>query len=152
MISSGIIRLLGFLIFFGYYREYCFFCGEGSFFYLFSVNFVSDVCLSIYYTCFLLCLLLVCWVRENFSGGLGHIFSACVTSLCGVPGRYNLFECFLGADGGTVQVFLFLWLCCSGYGTVEMMGGGLAFFSFLYFAVGSPGVRLPVVGFCSFIN
>ncbi len=59
------------------------------FFLLFSVIFVSDVCLSIYYTCFLLCLLLVCWVRENFSGGLGHIFSACVTLLCKVPGRYN---------------------------------------------------------------
>ena len=44
-------------------------------FLLFSVTFVSDVCLSIYYTCFLLCLLLVCWVRENFSGGPGHIFS-----------------------------------------------------------------------------
>ncbi len=44
-------------------------------FLLFSVTFVSDVCLSIYYTCFLLCLLLVCWVRENFSGGSGHIFS-----------------------------------------------------------------------------
>jgi hypothetical protein len=32
------------------------------------------VCLFIYYSCLLLCLLLVCWVRENFSGGLGHIF------------------------------------------------------------------------------
>ena len=76
LVSSGIIRLLDFLIFFGYYLEYCLFCGEGSFFFfLFSVTFVSDVCLSIYYTCFLLCLLLVCWVRENFSGGPGHIFS-----------------------------------------------------------------------------
>ena len=46
------------------------------FFLLFFVTFVSDVCLSIYYTCFfLLCLLFVCWVRENFSGGPGHIFS-----------------------------------------------------------------------------
>ncbi len=71
---SGFIRLLDFLIFFGYYLEYCLFCGEGSFF-LFSVTFVSDVCLSIYYTCFLLCLFLVCWVLENFSGGSGHIFS-----------------------------------------------------------------------------
>jgi hypothetical protein len=32
------------------------------------------VCLSIYYICLLLCLLLVCWVHENFSGGSGHIF------------------------------------------------------------------------------
>ncbi len=38
------------------------------------VIFVSGGCLSIYYNCLLLCLLLVCWVHENFSGGLGHIF------------------------------------------------------------------------------
>ncbi len=74
LVLFGIIRLLDFLIFFGYYLEYCLFCGEGSFL-SFPVTFVSDVCLSIYYTCFPLCLLLVCWVRENFSGGLGHIFS-----------------------------------------------------------------------------
>jgi hypothetical protein len=36
VVSSGIIRLLDFLIFFGYYREYCLFCGEGSFFFFCS--------------------------------------------------------------------------------------------------------------------
>ncbi len=37
-------------------------------------------------------------------------------------------------------------------GTVQWKwwGGDLAFFLFLYFAVGSPGVRLPVVGFSFF--
>ncbi len=74
MVLSGIIGLLDFLIFFGCYLEYCLFCGEGSFSFVLRY-FVSDVCLSIYYTCFLLCLLLVCWVRENSSDGLGHIFS-----------------------------------------------------------------------------
>ena len=49
----------------------------------------------------------VCWVRGNFSGGLGHVFSACVTPLCGVPGRYNFIQASVGADGGTVQI-LFL--------------------------------------------
>jgi hypothetical protein len=73
-VFAFILRLLDFLIYFGFYLEYCLFCGEGSCFLLFSVTFVSDVCLSIYYTCVLLCLLLVCWVRENFSGGSGHIF------------------------------------------------------------------------------
>jgi hypothetical protein len=84
MVSSGIIRLLDFLIFFGYYLEYCLSCGEGSFFSLF----VSGVCLIIHIlvSCFLYW---VCWVRGNFSGGPGHIFSVCVTPLCGVPGRYN---------------------------------------------------------------
>ncbi len=41
-----------------------------------------------------------------------------------------LFGHCLGADDGTVQIFLLLWLCCSGYGTVELVkGGGLFFFS-----------------------
>ncbi len=69
-----------------------FFRGEGSFSFVLLI-FVIDVCLSIYYTRFLLCLLLVCWVRGNFSGGLGHIYFLCGTPLRGVPGRYNLFEC-----------------------------------------------------------
>ncbi len=53
------------------------------------------------------------------------------------------------------------WRDCTGFlfpgsvvvGAVRLKwwGGGLAFFHFLYFAVGSPGVRLSVVGFCSFI-
>ncbi len=40
-----------------------------------------------------------------------------------------------GVDGGTVRIFLSLWLCSGGYGTVEMVRGGgpffLAFFSLL---------------------
>ncbi len=32
LVSSGIIRFLDFLIFFGYYLECCLSCGEGSFF------------------------------------------------------------------------------------------------------------------------
>jgi hypothetical protein len=35
------------------------------------------------------------------------IYFLCGTPLCGVPGRYNFFKCFLEADGGTVQIFLF---------------------------------------------
>ncbi len=35
------------------------------------------------------------------------IYFLCGTPLREVPGRYNLFKCFLGADGGTVQIFLF---------------------------------------------
>jgi hypothetical protein len=36
----------------------------------------------------------------------------------------SLFRHSVGADGGTVQIFLSVWLCCSRYGTVEMVGGG----------------------------
>ncbi len=60
-------------------------------------------------------------VRISLAGRV--IYSLCGTPLCGVPGRYNLFECFPGVDGGTVQVFLFLLLCCGGYGTVEVVKG-----------------------------
>ncbi len=69
----------------------------------------------------------VCWVRGNFSGGPGHIYSACVTPLCGVPATI-LFGHFHGAGGGTVQIFLFLWHCCSGYGMVEMVRGVVRLF------------------------
>ncbi len=49
--------------------------------------------------------------------------------------------------------FSFFWLCCSGCGTVEMVGGVVWLsFHFLYFAVSSPGGRLSVVGFCSSIS
>jgi hypothetical protein len=46
--------------------------------------------------------------------------------------------------------FSLFWRCCSGCGTVEIVGGGLALF-FLYFAVNSLGGWLSVVGFCSSI-
>ncbi len=55
-------------------------------------------------------------------------------------------------DGGTVQVFFFSGFVVVGAVRLRWWGGGLAFFSFLYFAVVSTGVRLPVVGFSSFIN
>ena len=53
-------------------------------------------------------------------------------------------------DGGTVQVFPFLWLCCSGYGTVEMVKGvARVFLCFLQFAVSSLGGWMSAVGtFC----
>jgi hypothetical protein len=52
--------------------EYCLSSGGFSLSFV-LVIFVSGVCLSICYICLLLCLLLVCWVHENFSGGSGHI-------------------------------------------------------------------------------
>ncbi len=92
----------------------------------------------------------VCWVRGNFSGGLGHILSVCVTPLCGVSGRYNFYlVTVLERMAGLYRFFLFLWLCCSGYGTVELVKGVVRFsFRFLQFAVSSLGVWMSVVGFC----
>jgi hypothetical protein len=55
-------------------------------------------------------------------------------------------------DGGTVQVFLFLWLCCSGYSTVEVARGVVRVsFHFLQSAVSSFGGRISVVGFLCYI-
>ncbi len=40
-----------------------------------------------------------------------------------------LFRHSVGADGGTVQIFLLSGSVCSGYGTVEMVRGVVRFFS-----------------------
>jgi hypothetical protein len=84
----------------------------------------------------------VCWVRGNFSGELGHVYSVCVSPLCGVPGRYKLIWAFLGAGGGTVQVS---WLCNGGYGTVEMVKGLVRLFCFLQFTDSSLGGWMSAV-------
>ncbi len=53
------------------------------------------------------CLFWVCWVRENFSGGPGHIFSVWDPAVwsAGLV-KFNLGT--LGVVGGTVQIFFSL--------------------------------------------
>ena len=59
----------------------------------------------------------------------------------------NLFGHFGGVDGGTVRIFLSLWLCSGGYGTVEMVKGVVRVFPcFLQFAVTSLGGWISAVG------
>ncbi len=54
---------------------------------------------------------------------------------------------FGGVGGGTVRIFLSLWLCSGRYGTVELVrGGGPFFLCFLQFAVCSFGGWVSVVG------
>ncbi len=74
------------------------------------------------------CLLWVCWVRGNFSGGLGHVFSACVTLLCGAPGRYDFIQAIVGADGGTAQMFFLPGSVVAGTVRLKYWGGGPSFF------------------------
>ncbi len=70
----------------------------------------------------------MCWVRENFSGGPGHIFSVWDSAVWSAgPVQFNL-STFLEWMAGLYR-FSLLWLCCSGYGTVEMVGGWSVFFS-----------------------
>ncbi len=61
----------------------------------------------------------VCWVRGNFSGEPGPVYILCVC-LCCVECRAgtSIFGHFGGVYGGTVRIFLFLWLCSGGYGTI----------------------------------
>ncbi len=70
-------------------------------------------------------------VRISLAGRV--IYFLCGTSLCGVPGRYNLFKCYPGVDGGTVQVFLFSGSVVVGAVRLKWWGCGLAFFSFSLF-------------------
>ncbi len=58
-----------------------------------------------------------------------------------------LFDHCGGVGGGTVRVFLLLWLCSGGYSTVEMVrGGGPFFLCFLQFAVSFFGGWVSAVG------
>jgi hypothetical protein len=119
---------------------------------LFFVIFVSGVCLSIYYTCLLFCLFWVCWVRGNFSGGPGRIFSVWDSAVWSAGPVHFYLGTSLEWMAGLYRIYLFR-ICCSGCGTVEMVGGVVWLsFHFLYVAVSSLGVRLSVVGFCSFIS
>jgi hypothetical protein len=83
------------------------FSGEISLYFSLYFQAVSRVYLSIYYSHLLFCLFWG-WIRGNFSGGPGRIFLLCEAPLCGVSGRYDLFECWLGVGGGAVRVF-FSW-------------------------------------------
>ncbi len=76
------------------------------------------------------------------------ILFVCV-SLCCAGWRVGtiLFGHFGGVDGGTVLIFLSLWLCSGGYGTVEMVKGvARVFLCFLQFAVSSLGGWISSVG------
>jgi hypothetical protein len=108
---------------------------------------VSGVCLSIYYAC---SCFVYFWcagsVRISLAGRV--IYFLCGTPLRGVPGRYNLFECCPGVDGGTVQVFFFSGSVVVGAVRLKWWGVVWLSFHFLYFAVSSPGGRLSVVRLC----
>jgi hypothetical protein len=88
------------------------------------------VCLFVYYTCLL-------FVYFGCAGSVGifwragsYIFCACVSSLCGVPGRYNFIQALSWSGWRDCTDFSFF----SGSvvaGTVRLNGegGGLSFFT-----------------------
>ena len=77
-----------------------------------------------------------CCVRGNFlASRVMYIFCVCVSAVWSAGSVQVLFGHSGGMDGGTVRIFLSLWLCSGGYGTVEMVRGVVrfssAFFSLL---------------------
>ncbi len=114
---------------------------------------LSFLCFSLFCKrCMFIYLSFLYWVyrvRGNISGGPGHMFPVCVTPLCGVLGRYKFYWALSWSGWRDCTSFSFLWLCCSGYGTVEMVRGLVRVSScFLQFAVSSLGGRMSVVGLC----
>ncbi len=90
-------------------------------------------------------------VGISLAGRVMYIFRACISPLWDWRAGTILFGHSGGVDGGTVQIFLPLWLYSGGYSTGEMLRGGGPFFSLLLqFAVSSPG-RWILVGILRYI-
>ncbi len=108
MVSSGIIRLLDFLIFFGYYFEYCLSCGEGSFFFFFfSSFFVSGVCLIIHIlvSCFFILGVLGPWEFLWRAGS--YIFCVCDSAVWSAGPLQFYSGTFLERIAGLYKIFSF---------------------------------------------
>ncbi len=67
-------------------------------------------------------------VGISLAGRVMYIFRACISPLWDWRAGTILFGHSGGVDGGTVQIFLLLWLYSSGYSTGEMVRGGGPFF------------------------
>ncbi len=75
------------------------------------------------------------------------IYFVCVSRCVECRAGTSLFGHSGGVDGGTVRIFLSLWLCSGRYGTVEMVKGvPHVFLCFLQFAVSSLGGWISLVG------
>jgi hypothetical protein len=128
------------------YLEYCLSCGEGFFFFVLRY-FVSGVCLSIriLVSCFFILGVLGPWEFLWRAGS--YYFCVCDSTVWSAGPVQFYLGTFLERMAGLYRFFPFLWLCCSGYGTVEMVRGVVRVsFRFLQFAVSSLGGRMSVVG------
>ncbi len=120
---------------------------------MFSVSFCLVILMSG------VCLLCIRFFLIGCAGSVGiylagrvmYILRACISLLWDWRAGTILFGHSGGVDGGTVQIFLLLWLYSGGYCTGEMVrGGDPIFFLFLRFAVSSPG-RWILVGILCYI-
>ncbi len=91
----------------------------------------------------------MCWVRGNFSGGPGHIFSVWDSAVWSAGPVQVYLGTILEWMAGLYRFFLSSGSVVAG--TVRLKWWGVVCFSFhfLQFAVSSLGVQLSVVGFCS---
>ncbi len=135
----NILRLLPWILSFLWWR----------FFFLFFVlcYFVSGVCLSIHIlvSCFFILGVLGPWEFLWRAGS--YIFCVCDSAVWSAGPVQFYSGTVLERMAGLYRFFPFLWLCCSGYGTAEMVRGVVRVsFRFLQFAVSSLGGRMSVVG------
>ncbi len=124
-----------------------------------SLFFVSGMCLFIYYTCLLLCLFWAFWVRENFSGGPGHIFPVWDSAVWSAGPVQFYLSTLLEWMAGLYRFFSSLALL----GTVRLKwwGGGLFFSNslvccravvcgrILFFYIGFPWLYFGTI--CGFV-
>ncbi len=129
---------------FGHYYDYCVLCYEDFLlFFLFFCFSVSGVCLSLFVPFLLIgCagsvgISLASWVMY-----IPRVCLRCVECRAGTI----LFGYFGGVGGGTVRIFLFLWLCSGGFGTVELVRGGWSVFLLLSLVCCQFSWRLGVCG------
>ncbi len=116
------------------------------FFHFFVLRyFVSDVCL---YTCLLLFYIGCAGsVGISLTGRVIYFLCVCDSAVWSAEPVHFYSGTFLEQVAGLYRFFPFLWLCCSGYGTVEMARGVVRVsFRFLHFVVSFLGGRMSVVG------
>ncbi len=121
---------------FGYYYDYCVLCYEDFHLsLLFFCFFVSGVCLSLY----------VLFLLIGRAGSVGISLASRVMYILCVC--FRCVECragtiltvhFGGVGGRTVRIFLSLWFCSGGYGTVGLVRGRWSVFFFLLSSVCCP--------------
>ncbi len=137
----------GFLNILLYYLEYCLSSG-GVLLFLFFVNFVSNVCL---YICLLFCLFWVCWVREGFSGGPGHIFSVCDSDVWSAGPVQFIWVLVWSGWRDCTGFFLFFGSVVAGTVRLKWWRGDMFSSSFSSLFCQFFWRSVVVVGLCSFI-
>jgi hypothetical protein len=87
-------------------------------------------------------------VGVSLAGRVIYIFCVCDSAVWSAGPVQFYLGTVLKRMAGQYRFFSFLWLCCSGYGMVELVRGVCLSSRFLQFTVSSLGGWMSVVGFC----